>query len=76
MNKVQLLNHTPDAIVTTYQVRLVGAFEGDYRVVVIRNGAIEEPNRIFAFAGTTEIVYITNKDIINLLDKSIVDFWL
>jgi hypothetical protein len=73
-DNVQPLNHIHEAIVTEYQVQLKGAFEGSYKVTVIHDRnhlGDHNQSKIYAWSGTTELVFITNLDIINLLKEAI-----
>jgi hypothetical protein len=73
-DNVQPLNHIHEAIVTEYQVQLKGAFEGSYKVTVIHDRnhlGDHNQSKIYAWSGTTELVFITNFEIINLLKEAI-----
>jgi hypothetical protein len=73
-DKVQLLNHIHEAIVTEYQVQLKGVFEGSYKVTVIHDRnhpGDHNQSRIYAWSGIPELVFITNLEIISLLKEAI-----
>jgi len=65
-NKAKL-NEEYDAIVTEYEVELFGAYEGKYDVVYFESF---EP-KMYVTVGSAKVVYITNRDIIDLIKEAI-----
>jgi len=52
-----------------FKVQLKGAYEGNYRVLVMRKEDLE--NETFVFTDTKIPIYINNQDIINLVTETI-----